>query len=242
MLLGAALGDTEAGHDLQSRMHGYACARVCTRVLVRFFRSSDDSAHCLLRLWPPGPSHHQVTPAAPATTAPNDPPTHTPTPRQRHPPYQTHTRTHGCTASSHHHCRTSSKHSRAPSALVISLRPSRNSLVGTMKPLLPTTGSRITPAIWGRGDEERGAGGQMAAEALEILLRCTGRHAARAGATAAARVSHGCPQNLPLQPSNAASSLPTRQSATQRRPRSRQQPGTTRPGPQALRTSSAPIG
>mmetsp|Transcript_33614 Transcript_33614/g.85112 ORF Transcript_33614/g.85112 Transcript_33614/m.85112 type:complete len:284 (+) Transcript_33614:745-1596(+) len=42
---------------------------------------------------------------------------------------------------------TSSKHSTAPSALVISRRPCRNSLVGGMKPPLPTTGSRMTPAI-----------------------------------------------------------------------------------------------
>ena len=42
---------------------------------------------------------------------------------------------------------TSSKVRRAPSALVISRRPSRNSLSGTMNPELPTTGSRITPAI-----------------------------------------------------------------------------------------------
>mmetsp|Transcript_6842 Transcript_6842/g.29133 ORF Transcript_6842/g.29133 Transcript_6842/m.29133 type:complete len:205 (-) Transcript_6842:783-1397(-) len=42
---------------------------------------------------------------------------------------------------------TSSKVSRAPSAVVISRSPSRKDLSGTMKPELPTTGSRITPAI-----------------------------------------------------------------------------------------------
>ena len=35
----------------------------------------------------------------------------------------------------------------APSALVSSRNPSKNSCVGRMKPELPTTGSRITPAI-----------------------------------------------------------------------------------------------
>ena len=41
---------------------------------------------------------------------------------------------------------TSSKHSRAPFLCVSSFSPSRNSLVGGMKPELPTTGSRMTPA------------------------------------------------------------------------------------------------
>ena len=43
---------------------------------------------------------------------------------------------------------TSSKHSRAPSAVVRSRQACRNSGVGAMKPELPTTGSRMTPAIW----------------------------------------------------------------------------------------------
>mmetsp|Transcript_13061 Transcript_13061/g.29669 ORF Transcript_13061/g.29669 Transcript_13061/m.29669 type:complete len:244 (+) Transcript_13061:280-1011(+) len=42
---------------------------------------------------------------------------------------------------------TSSKTSTAPSFLVSSRSPTRNSLSGTMKPELPTTGSRMTPAI-----------------------------------------------------------------------------------------------
>mmetsp|Transcript_23596 Transcript_23596/g.58492 ORF Transcript_23596/g.58492 Transcript_23596/m.58492 type:complete len:245 (-) Transcript_23596:776-1510(-) len=42
---------------------------------------------------------------------------------------------------------TSSKHKSVPSAFVTSRRPSRKDLSGTMKPELPTTGSRMTPAI-----------------------------------------------------------------------------------------------
>mmetsp|Transcript_202 Transcript_202/g.733 ORF Transcript_202/g.733 Transcript_202/m.733 type:complete len:245 (+) Transcript_202:131-865(+) len=42
---------------------------------------------------------------------------------------------------------TSSNVKSAPSAVVISRRPSRKDLSGTMKPELPTTGSKMTPAI-----------------------------------------------------------------------------------------------
>mmetsp|Transcript_2181 Transcript_2181/g.7631 ORF Transcript_2181/g.7631 Transcript_2181/m.7631 type:complete len:244 (+) Transcript_2181:254-985(+) len=42
---------------------------------------------------------------------------------------------------------TSSKHSTMPSSVHSSRSATRNSLVGGMKPELPTTGSRITPAI-----------------------------------------------------------------------------------------------